>query len=98
MRSRVITPSLVVIMLACASAAPACFATDMTPGVQNESTSEADFQQWLATFRSNATTKGRVDLFYAFSCKPHFRGISALQNLPESSQRRLQRRLEVRVV
>ncbi|KWS48281.1 hypothetical protein AL057_01660 [Pseudomonas amygdali pv. myricae] len=57
MRSRVITPSLVVIMLACASAAPACFATDMTPGVQNESTSEADFQQWLATFRSNATTK-----------------------------------------
>ncbi|SOQ13875.1 type III helper protein HopAJ1 [Pseudomonas syringae pv. persicae] len=58
MRSRVITTSLVVIMLSCASAAPACFSADMTPSVSNESTSEANFQQWLATFRSNATTKG----------------------------------------
>ncbi|KPZ07143.1 Hrp-associated lytic transglycosylase [Pseudomonas tremae] len=58
MRSRVITTSLVVIMLSCASAAPVCFAADMTPGVSNESTSEADFQQWLATFRNNANTKG----------------------------------------
>ncbi|CTP91288.1 Hrp-associated lytic transglycosylase [Xanthomonas translucens pv. poae] len=58
MRSTILATSLMVVALASASAAPACFAADATPSVPADAASEADFQQWLATFRSDASAQG----------------------------------------
>ncbi len=58
MRSKILVTSLMVVALASAAAAPACFAADATSSAPDDAASQADFQQWLATFRRDASAQG----------------------------------------
>ena len=60
MRSKILATSLMVVALASAAAAPApaCFAADATSSAPDDAASQADFQQWLATFRRDASAQG----------------------------------------